>query len=132
MGKKIVLGGREFTAKEISKGKDTFELMEAKLQMKLLDAYRLTEEYRTAYGDYMLEIAPQGAGVTAAVDAIKKFKKLEKVDLVKHKELIVDLLYSRYVLESGRTIHISSRRINILHKILSRFFVFRNNTIGMM
>lgn len=98
MDRKIVLGGQAFSANEIAASKNGFELMEPKLQMKLLDAYRLTEEYRKAYGEYMFAIAPKGLGVKAAVDAIKKFRNMEAVDVEAHRELIVDLLYSRYVL----------------------------------
>lgn len=43
-------------------------------QMKVLNQYRLTEVFRDAYGNHMLNNWPQGTAVKNAVSAVKKFK----------------------------------------------------------
>lgn len=70
----------------------------ASIQEKLIRQYRISPQFRETYGNYLLSKWPEGAGVRMAVEAIQKFKGLETVDLEEHRELIIDLMYTRNVL----------------------------------
>lgn len=67
-------------------------------QRRILDQYRLTEIFRDAWGNYMLDHCPEGKAVRDAIAAVKEYKELDEVDTAQWKDLIIDLMYSRYVL----------------------------------
>lgn len=67
-------------------------------QRKVLDKYRLTEVFRDAYGNHLLNNFPQGQAVQTAIKAIKKFKRLDKVNIAEQRDLIIDLVYTKFVL----------------------------------
>ena len=68
------------------------------IQTKLLNALRLTEDFKKMYTEYLLTNYPNGASVKQAVEAIKKYKNISDVDLEKNKSLICDFLYATLVL----------------------------------
>ena len=68
-------------------------------QRKVLNQYRLTESFRNAYGNHMLACLPQRSEVRNAAAAIKKFKGVDEVDIAQWKDVIIDLIYSKYVLD---------------------------------
>lgn len=79
--------------------KGNFMLPEARnIQEKILSVFRLTDEFRSLYGNYLLEQYANGAGVRDALDAVKKYKKLESVDVEAYRDLIVDFVYTKSVL----------------------------------
>ena len=67
-------------------------------QKKVLDKFRLTEVFRDAYGNHMINNFPQGEAVQSAINAIKKFKKVDDVNIEEYRDLIVDLIYTKYIL----------------------------------
>ena len=69
------------------------------MQSKVLDMFRLTDEFRQIYGSYLLDNYPRGIAVREAVEAIREFCGVDKVDLRKYRELIIDLVYTRNVLD---------------------------------
>ena len=95
--KTITLGRKQFTNDYIQNNNINFAEPKT-VQLKLLNTYRLTDEYRKAYGNYIIDNYPNGKGVTMAINAIKKFKHIENVNIKKHRNLIIDLMYSLSVL----------------------------------
>ena len=69
------------------------------MQNKVLDMFRLTDEFRQIYGSYLLDHYPKGIAVREAVDAIRKFHGIDEVDLREYRELLIDLIYTRNVLD---------------------------------
>lgn len=67
-------------------------------QQKILDQYRLTESFRDAYGNHMLGHCSKGKVVQDAITAIKKFREADEVDISQWKDVIIDLMYCKYVL----------------------------------
>lgn len=68
-------------------------------QRKILDQYRLTEVFRDAYGNYLLDHLPDRAAVQNAIAAVKRFKgEKDEVDIAVWKDVIIDLMYSEHVL----------------------------------
>lgn len=95
--KNVILGGDTFSVDFIKNNNVNFPQIK-QVQLSLLNAYRLTDEYRQAYGEYLIAKYPNGLGVTSGIEAIKKFKNVENVDMKKDRALLIDLLYSIYVL----------------------------------
>lgn len=79
---------------------ETFNLEKVtKIQTKILDKYRLSEDFRSLYGEYIYENYPDGDGIQSAVKAIKKYKKINENDLKnEYRDLIIDLIYTNKVL----------------------------------
>lgn len=69
------------------------------MQKKVLDTLRLTDEFRTLYGSFLLDRYPKGIAVREAVEAIQKFHGISQVDPKKYRDLIIDLIYTRNVLD---------------------------------
>ena len=67
-------------------------------QERMLGVFRLTDDFREVYGNYIIQNYPNGAGVRDAIEAIKKYKHLEEVNIDTHRDLIVDFMYSKSVL----------------------------------
>lgn len=67
-------------------------------QMRFMERYRLTDEFRKAYGGYLLDHDLQGSEVQAALADARRFMKAQDVDVRRHRDLLIDLLYSRHVL----------------------------------
>ena len=67
-------------------------------QKKVLDKFRLTEVFRDAYGNHLLNNFPQGQAVQSAINAVKKFKRVDNVNIEEYRDLIIDLIYAKYVL----------------------------------
>jgi hypothetical protein len=68
------------------------------VQNRILDAFRLTEEFRKSYGEYLYELDDNRESIQTAIKYIKRCKHVEDVDKYEYKELIIDLLYTKYVL----------------------------------
>ena len=65
----------------------------------LLDRYRLTDEFRHAYGHYMLSTPDNKNIVAKAIDALRKAKNIDAVnDITLYESLLEDMLYTQYVL----------------------------------
>lgn len=78
---------------------DGFMLPECgKVSQRLLSTFRISDEFKTMYGNYILDYYPTGAGVLDAMEALKKYKHLEIVDIVEHRDTIIDFIYSKSVL----------------------------------
>lgn len=78
---------------------DGFMLPECRnVSQRLLSAFRVSDEFKTVYGNYILENFPNGAGVRDAVEALKKYKYLEKVDVREWRNTIIDFIYTKSVL----------------------------------
>lgn len=69
------------------------------MQSKVLDMFRLTDEFRQIYGSYLLDNYPKGIAVREAVEAIQKYCGVDLVDFQEHRDLIIDLIYTRNVLD---------------------------------
>ena len=95
--KNIILGGQEIESDEIRNSSFSFSEIKS-LQTKLLNAYRMTEEYRKAYCKYIIENYPNGLGVQRAIKEIKRFKNIQNPTIEEHGELITDMMYCLYVL----------------------------------
>ncbi len=67
------------------------------IQKKILDAYRTTDEFKWAYGNYVIENNPYSEGVEYAMNLIRQFKNDEKPTLDKYRDLYIDMLYMRNV-----------------------------------
>jgi len=68
------------------------------VQEKLLKEYRLSDEFRRAYGEHVFKHYRNGEGIKAAVRVLQRIKNTEKVDIDANRELIIDMLYTRNVL----------------------------------
>lgn len=68
------------------------------IQTKILNALRLTEDFKRMYTEYLFTDYPDGVAMKQAVKAIKKYENLSAVDLEENKSLICDYLYARLVL----------------------------------
>ena len=68
------------------------------IQTKIMNMFRLTEEFKQAYGEYLLTRYPDGASVKQAVAALKKHKGISDVDIVAYKGVIIDFIYATLVL----------------------------------
>lgn len=68
------------------------------LQQRILDKFRLTDTFRRSYGEYLFSENPKRASILSAVEAIKKYKHIDSVDMEAHRDLIIDMLYSKNVL----------------------------------
>lgn len=68
------------------------------LQQNILNCYRLTDSYRRSYGEYLFEQNPNRESIQSAIDSIKRYKHIDNVDVNEYRDLIIDLLYSKYVL----------------------------------
>lgn len=80
--------------------RDTFLLAETgSIQDFLLDKYRLTDEFRTSYGNYMLSSKDNEKFVNKALAAIAAHKHVENADVNMFRTLVTDLLYTRFVLD---------------------------------
>ena len=68
------------------------------IQSKLMNLFRLTEEFKQVYGEYLISHYPEGASMKQAIAALKKYKNVEDVDINTYKGVIVDFLYATLVL----------------------------------
>ena len=66
-------------------------------QKRVLDQYRLTEMFRDAFGNHILNHFPKSGMVQEAVKILKRFKKIDEVNIEQWRDLLIDMLYSRYV-----------------------------------
>ncbi len=79
--------------------RDTAMLREpGAVQNYLLDRYRLTNQFRDSYAEYMLRNPDNKKIIQAAIDAINKHEGINSACLATHETLIGDLVYTRYVL----------------------------------
>lgn len=69
-----------------------------KVSQLLLSTLRISDEFKAMYGNYILDNYPTGAGVRDAIEVLKKYKKLDDVNITDHRDAIVDFIYSKSVL----------------------------------
>lgn len=69
------------------------------IQKRLLDEYRLTQEYYEAYTRRICDEYADGRGVGAALEAIEKYTGRTDVSLERDRKLVCDLLYTHNVLD---------------------------------
>jgi len=67
------------------------------LQKKILDSYRVSDTFRKDYGGHMVDNYPNGESVKTAIRQIKKYTGKD-VTVESHRDLIADMLYTKYVL----------------------------------
>lgn len=77
----------------------TFILPEpAQIQTKLLNTYRVTEEFRKDYCDYMRKHRRNGDSVRTAISVGKKFTGIEDLSVEKNWDLLSEMIYAKNVL----------------------------------
>ncbi len=69
----------------------------AAIQKEMLANYRLSDEFRTAYGNEVIARNPNGKSVASAIAVIKKFTR-QPASLENDRALIADLIYTKNVL----------------------------------
>lgn len=67
-------------------------------QKNILDEYRLTEEFKNKYGNYIIDNPKEGKAVKWAIEKIKMYKHTDNVTIKKYRKTIIDLLYARRIL----------------------------------
>lgn len=68
------------------------------LQQRILNTYRLTDEYRRSYGEYLFTQNADRESIKNAIKSIKHHKHISSVDVAEFRDMIIDMLYSKYVL----------------------------------
>ncbi len=68
------------------------------IQIRLLNKYRFTDEFRREYGRILAERNRDKKLVLAAIRDIKRAKKTDEVSFDSHRELIEDMLYTNIVM----------------------------------
>lgn len=68
-------------------------------QKIILDDYRLTDEFRKAYGEYLLNNKAYQKDVQKAIQSMCKFGGYDHLDLEKDRDLIIDFLYTKNILQ---------------------------------
>lgn len=91
------LFAQDFDVEEIM-NEEIMLLAPGAIQNKFLNLYRLTDEFKKLYGEYIFDNYPKGAGVRDAVEAFKKYKGLDQVDIYEYKDRIIDFIYCKMVL----------------------------------
>jgi len=68
------------------------------LQLDFMDAYRLSDEFRWLYGEYIVDHYATGESVSTAISVIKRLTNTEEVTTKTHRKLIADMVYTKLVL----------------------------------
>lgn len=68
------------------------------LQRRIINTFRLSETFRRSYGEYLFEQDADRKSIQTAINAIKKYKHMTEVNVEEYRDLIIDLIYSKYIL----------------------------------
>ena len=69
-----------------------------KISLRLLSAFRLSDEFKNIHGNYIVNHFPNGSGVRDAIESFKKYGNMPDVSIRTHRELIIDFIYTKTIL----------------------------------
>lgn len=68
-----------------------------KISLRLLSAFRISDEFKHIHGNYIVDHFPNGTGVRDAVESFKKYGKMT-VSISTHRDLIIDFIHTKTIL----------------------------------